>query len=50
VFFYNPYVAGLSEKQIYYTEEFKQKALAEYTLGKTARQIFLDAGIGKQDI
>ena len=40
----NPYVAGLSEKQIYYTEEFKQKALAEYALGKTARQIFSNAG------
>ena len=46
----NPYVAGLSEKQIYYTEEFKQKALAEYTLGKTARQIFLDAGFELEKI
>ena len=46
----NLYVAGLSERQIYYTEEFKEKALTEYALGKPARQIFLEAGFELEKI
>lgn len=40
----NPNVKAVSDKQIYYTEEFREKALAEYALGKSAKQIFKDAG------
>lgn len=41
----NPYVASVGKVSVFYTQEFKEKALYEYTKGKTAKQIFIDAGI-----
>jgi len=41
----NPVVYSVGKVSVYYTEEFKQKALREYLRGKSARQIFIDAGI-----
>lgn len=40
----NIYVKNISEKSITYTNEFKIQFIAEYTNGKTPRQIFKDAG------
>ena len=41
----NPNVLSVGECSVFYTEEFHQKALAEYFAGKSAKQIFIDAGI-----
>ena len=46
----NPNVEAVTSFCIHYTNEFKQKALCEYTLGKTADQIFQDAGFNLQEI
>ena len=42
----NPNISKILNSNVEYTEEFKQKALYEHeTLGKTAKQIFSEAGI-----
>ena len=40
----NTNVLQVLEDRIFYTPEFKLKAIQEYEQGKTARQIFIDAG------
>jgi len=40
----NPFVRSVGEVSVFYTEEFHQKALSEYFAGKSAKQIFIDAG------
>ena len=46
----NPNVKSVTINQIYYTEEFKEKAIQEYKQGKTARQIFEEAGFNLLEI
>lgn len=46
----NPNVKTVTINQIYYTEEFKEKAIKEYLEGKTANQIFREAGINIEEI
>ena len=46
----NPNVKEVYQSTIHYTEEFKQKALYEYELGKHPRDIFIDAGFNLCDI
>lgn len=41
----NPVVYSAGKVSVYYTDAFKQIALKEYLKGKSARQIFIDAGI-----
>lgn len=41
----NPCVYSVGKVSVFYTDEFKQKALKEYLNGKSAKQIFIDAGI-----
>lgn len=41
----NPNIQAVLSTQVLYTKEFKEKALTEYTLGKSASQIFKEAGI-----
>ena len=41
----NPYVASVGKVSVFYTEEFKEKALEKYKKDKRAKQIFIDAGI-----
>jgi hypothetical protein len=41
----NPYVKSVSKVSVFYTQEFKEKAVFEHSRGKTAKQIFIDAGI-----
>jgi len=41
----NPNIQAVLSKQVLYTKEFKEKAIAEYICGKSANQIFKDAGI-----
>lgn len=46
----NPNVKSVTINQIYYTEEFKEKAIKEYLEGKSANQIFREAGINIEEI
>ena len=46
----NPNVKSVTINQIYYTEEFKDKAIKEYLEGKSANQIFREAGINIEEI
>ena len=46
----NPNVHHVGLKHVYYSAEFKQKAIQQYLLGKTARQIFSEAGFNLQEI
>lgn len=41
----NPNIQAVLSTQVLYTKEFKEKALTEYTLGKSASQIFKEARI-----
>lgn len=41
----NQHVYSVGKVSVFYTDEFKQKALKEYLNGKSAKQIFIDAGI-----
>ena len=36
--------------KILYTEEFKEKAILEYALGKSARQIFIESGFNLSEL
>ena len=40
----NPNVYCVTPRYIFYTNEFKEKAITEYLMGKSARQIFEEAG------
>ena len=46
----NPNVKSVTINQIYYTEEFKERAIKEYLEGKSANQIFREAGINIEEI
>ena len=46
----NENVCGVINSKIYYTTEFKEKAILEYEAGKTARDIFIEAGFNIQEI
>ena len=46
----NENVIDIVNEKIYYTEEFKEKAIQEYKQGKTARQIFEEAGFNLLEI
>ena len=46
----NPNVEYVTPSHVYYSENFKEKAIKEYELGKSARQIFIDAGLKLQYI
>lgn len=41
----NPNIQKVLLNQVLYTKEFKEKAVKEYESGKSANQIFQDAGI-----
>lgn len=41
----NACVYSVGKVSVYYTEAFKEIALTEYQKGKSAKQIFIDAGI-----
>lgn len=41
----SPYISGVNEKQISYTNEFKYHFMEEYFIGKKPKQIFEDAGL-----
>ena len=41
----NPHIQAVLSNQVLYTKEFKDKAVREYEKGKTANQIFQEAGI-----
>lgn len=41
----NPNIQVVLSNQVLYTKEFKEKAIAEYESGKSANQIFQEAGI-----
>lgn len=43
-------VLAVLPNKILYTQEFKEKAMQEYALGKTARQIFIEAGFNLSEI
>ena len=40
----NPFVYSIGTVSVFYTNEFKEKALKEYQKGKSAKQIFIEAG------
>lgn len=44
----NPNIQAVLPKQVLYTKEFKEKAVLEYESGKTANQIFQEAGINTE--
>lgn len=46
----NKNVMAVSDSHILYSVEFKEKAILEYSLGKSARQIFIDAGFVLSDL
>ena len=46
----NPNVMYVLPNRIFYTQEFKENAMQEYALGKSARQIFIDAGFNLSEI
>lgn len=41
----NPNIQAVLSKQVVYTKEFKEQAIKEYESGKSANQIFEEAGI-----
>ena len=41
----NPNIQAVLSNQVLYTKEFKERAVKEYENGKTANQIFKEAGI-----
>ena len=41
----NPNIQTVLSKQVLYTKQFKEKAINEYESGKSANQIFKEAGI-----
>lgn len=41
----NPNIQAVLSTQVLYTKEFKEKAVKEYEKGKSANQIFQEAGI-----
>ena len=41
----NPNIQAVLSNQVLYTKEFKEKAVIEYESGKSANQIFQEAGI-----
>ena len=41
----NPNIQAVLSNQVLYTKEFKERAITEYESGKSANQIFQDAGI-----
>ena len=41
----NPNIQAVLSNQVLYTKDFKEKAVKEYENGKTANQIFQEAGI-----
>ena len=46
----NPHVLQVLDDKIFYTSEFKTKAIQDYEQGKSARQIFIDAGFNLSEI
>lgn len=42
---HNPNIQAVLSNQVLYTNEFKEKAVKEYESGKSANQIFQDAGL-----
>ena len=46
----NVNVKAIINDKIHYTMEFKKKAIEEYLTGKSAKQIFIEAGFNLQDI
>ncbi len=46
----NPNVLQILDNKIFYTPDFKLKAIQEYEQGKSARQIFIDAGFNLSEI
>ena len=46
----NPNVLQVLDNKIFYTPEFKAKAIQDYEQGKSARQIFIDAGFNLSEI
>ena len=44
----NPNIQAVLSNQVLYTKEFKEKAVIEYESGKSANQIFQDAGINTE--
>ena len=46
----NPNVLQVLDNKIFYTPDFKLKAIQEYEQGKSARQIFIDAGFNLSEI
>ncbi|MCQ2753933.1 MAG: hypothetical protein MJ231_02675 [bacterium] len=41
----NPNIQTVLSNQVLYSKEFKEKAVKEYNDGKSANQIFIDAGL-----
>ena len=46
----NPNVLQVLDNKIFYTSDFKTKAIQDYEQGKNARQIFIDAGFNLSEI
>ena len=46
----NPNVLYVTSSSIHYTSDFKSKAIREYELGKSAREIFTEAGFDLSQI
>ena len=46
----NPHVLQVLDDKIFYTSEFKTKAIQDYEQGKSARKIFIDAGFNLSEI
>ena len=44
----NPNIQAVLSNQVLYSKEFKEKALIEYESGKSANQIFQEAGINAE--
>lgn len=46
----NPNVLTVLPDKIFYTQEFKEKAIQGYALGKSAKQIFIEAGFNLSEL
>ena len=46
----NPNVKEVYQSTVHYTEEFKQRALYEYEMGKHPKDIFIDAGFNLYEL
>ena len=46
----NPNVKGVYQATIHYTQDFKEKALYEFEMGKHPKDIFQDAGFNLSEI